>query len=102
MLVEEGEAEGAGGRTSRLCLSLVTSRDIGGEAGQLCMPHRHMSINVPCPFAYCLERKLEEGEISYILSPSYGEEHLKDKTGKPYGGENAANDFRKEEEIGYN
>lgn len=96
-LVEEGEATGAGIRMGRLCLSLVTNSDTGGEAGQLCTPRCHMAIEVPFPFSCCFERKLDEGEIFYILSPSYGEEHLKDKTGKPYGGENTANYFRKEE-----
>lgn len=102
MLVEEREAGGAGVRTGRLCLCLVANSGIDGEAGQLCMPHCHKAVKVPCPFAYCLARKLEEGEISYILPPSYGEEHLKDKTGKPYEGENTANYFRKEEVIGCN
>lgn len=83
--MEEGEAGGADGRMGRLCLFLVTNRDIGGEAGQLCVLHCYVSIKVPCPFAYYLERKLEEGEISYILSPPYGEEYLKDKTGNHMG-----------------
>lgn len=67
--MEEGVARGAGGRMGRLCLFLVTNRDIGGVAGQLCMLHCYVSIKVPCPFAYYLERKLEEREISYILYP---------------------------------